>query len=127
WIYSTVAFLAPGIFPEAMRAHGVVDVYFEAAAVIVVLVLLGQMLELRARERTSGAIKALLNLSPPNAIRVTERGDEEVSLDQVAAGDRLRVRPGGKVPVDGMIEEGASSVDESMLTGESLPVEKTAG
>jgi Cu+-exporting ATPase len=110
-----------------MRAHGVVDVYFEAAAVIVVLVLLGQVLELRARERTSGAIKALVNLSPPSAIRVTANGDEEVALDAVRPGDRLRVRPGGKVPVDGEIEEGASSIDESMLTGESLPVEKAPG
>ncbi|MGH7960161.1 MAG: HAD-IC family P-type ATPase, partial [Opitutaceae bacterium] len=127
WIYSTVALLVPGIFPAAMREHGVVDVYFEAAAVIVVLVLLGQVLELRARERTSGAIRALLNLSPPTALRVTDQGDVEISLDEVKAGDRLRVRPGGKVPVDGVIEEGSSSVDESMLTGESLPVEKATG
>jgi P-type Cu+ transporter len=127
WIYSTVAILAPGIFPAAMREHGVVDVYFEAAAVIVVLVLLGQVLELRARERTSGAIKALLNLSPPTALRVSDQGDVEISLDAVQPGDRLRVRPGGKVPVDGVVEEGSSSIDESMLTGESLPVEKTAG
>jgi len=127
WLYSTVALLVPGIFPPAMRPHGLVDVYFEAAAVIVVLVLLGQVLELRARERTSGAIKALLNLSPPTALRVSETGDVEVSLDDVHTGDRLRVRPGGKVPVDGVIEEGSSSIDESMLTGESLPVEKTPG
>ncbi|MGH7947222.1 MAG: HAD-IC family P-type ATPase, partial [Opitutaceae bacterium] len=127
WIYSTVALLVPGIFPAAMREHGVVDVYFEAAAVIVVLVLLGQVLELRARERTSGAIRALLNLSPPTALRVTDQGDVEISLDEVKAGDRLRVRPGGKIPVDGVIEEGSSSVDESMLTGESLPVEKATG
>ncbi len=127
WLYSTVALLAPGVFPPAMRPHGLVDVYFEAAAVIVVLVLLGQVLELRARERTSGAIKALLNLSPPTALRVSETGDVEVSLDDVHTGDRLRVRPGGKVPVDGVIEEGSSSIDESMLTGESLPVEKTPG
>jgi len=128
WIYSTVAFFLPGAFPPAMRMHeGVVDVYFEAAAVIVVLVLLGQVLELRARARTSSAIKALLNLAPPTAIRITETGDVEVALSEVKAGDRLRVRPGGKIPVDGVIEEGASSVDESMLTGESLPVEKKAG
>jgi Cu+-exporting ATPase len=127
WSFSTVALLAPGIFPAGMRPHGVVDVYFEAAAVIVVLVLLGQVLELRARARTSGAIKALLNLSPPTALRVTADGDREVPLDQVMAGERLRVRPGGKVPVDGVIEEGASSIDESMLTGESLPVEKQPG
>jgi len=127
WLYSTVALLAPGLFPPAMRPHGVVDVYFEAAAVIVVLVLLGQVLELRARERTSGAIKALLNLSPPTAIRVSEAGDVEVTLDEIRTDDRLRVRPGGKVPVDGVIDEGSSSIDESMLTGESLPVEKNSG
>jgi len=128
WIYSVVAFFLPGAFPPAMRMHGgVVDVYFEAAAVIVVLVLLGQVLELRARARTSSAIKALLNLAPPTAIRVTDTGDAEVPLSEVKTGDRLRVRPGGKIPVDGIIEEGSSSVDESMLTGESLPVEKKAG
>jgi Cu+-exporting ATPase len=127
WLYSLVAFFAPGIFPPTMRAHGIVDVYFEAAAVIVVLVLVGQVLELRARARTSGAIRALLNLSPPAARKVTPDGDVEVPLGEVVAGDRLRVRPGDKVPVDGRIEEGASSVDESMLTGESLPVEKRAG
>jgi Cu+-exporting ATPase len=128
WIYSAVAFFLPDAFPPAMRMHGgMVDVYFEAAAVIVVLVLLGQVLELRARARTSSAIKALLNLAPPTAIRVTATGDAEVALSEVQAGDRLRVRPGGKIPVDGVIEEGASSVDESMLTGESLPVEKKSG
>jgi Cu+-exporting ATPase len=127
WGYSIVAFFWPGLFPPAMRAHEVVDVYFEAAAVIVVLVLLGQVLELRARARTSSAIKALLNLSPPVALRVTAQGDQEVPLAEVKVGDRLRVRPGGKVPVDGLIEEGASSLDESMLTGESMPVEKKAG
>ena len=128
WIYSAVAFFLPATFPAAMRAHGgTVDVYFEAAAVIVVLVLLGQVLELRARARTSSAIKALLNLAPPTALRVTDAGDTEVALSEVKAGDRLRVRPGGKIPVDGLIEEGSSSVDESMITGESLPVEKTTG
>ena len=128
WSYSTIALLLPGLFPPAMRAHGgVVDVYFEAAAVIVVLVLLGQVLELRARARTSGALKALLNLAPPTALRVTDSGDVEVALAEVKAGDRLRVRPGGKIPVDGVVEEGASSVDESMITGESLPVEKKSG
>ena len=127
YVYSIVAFFFPGIFPDAMRPHGMVDVYFEAAAVIVVLVLLGQVLELRARADTSSAIKALLNLAPPTAIRVTAAGDEEVPLDSVQAGDRLRVRPGSKVPVDGVIEEGGSSVDESMITGESMPVEKRAG
>jgi Cu+-exporting ATPase len=127
WAYSVVAFFGPDLFPPAMRTHGVVDVYFEAAAVIVVLVLLGQVLELRARARTSSAIKALLNLSPPVALRVTAHGDQEVPLAEVKVGDHLRVRPGGKVPVDGVIEEGASSLDESMLTGESMPVEKKAG
>ncbi len=127
WLYSVVAFFLPKLFPESMRPHGLVDVYFEAAAVIVVLVLLGQVLELRARARTSSAIKSLLNLSPPSALRVTESGDQEVPLSEVKTGDRLRVRPGGKVPVDGVIEEGASAVDESMLTGESMPVEKKAG
>jgi len=128
WAYSIVAFFFPGLFPPAMRQHGgLVDIYFEAAAVIVVLVLVGQVLELRARARTSSAIKALLNLAPPTAIRVTDTGDTEIPLSEVKAGDRLRVRPGGKVPVDGAIEEGSSSIDESMITGESLPVEKMTG
>ena len=127
WIYSVVAFFLPQIFPAAMRPHGMVDVYFEAAAVIVVLVLVGQVLELRARAQTSSAIKALLNLTPPTALRITSSGDVEVALAEVHAGDRLRVRPGAKIPVDGVIEEGTSSVDESMITGESLPVEKQPG
>ena len=127
WAYSTVALLLPGIFPEAMRMHGAVEVYFEAAAVIVVLVLLGQVLELRARSQTSSAIRALLNLAPATAIRVTDKGDAEVPLSEIQVGDILRVRPGGKVPVDGVIKEGSSSVDESMITGESLPVEKGPG
>jgi P-type Cu+ transporter len=127
WAYSTAALLLPGIFPEAMRIPGPVEIYFEAAAVIVVLVLLGQVLELRARAQTSSAIKALLNLAPATAIRVTDRGETEVPLSEIQEGDRLRVRPGGKVPVDGLIEDGSSSIDESMITGESLPVEKTNG
>jgi Cu+-exporting ATPase len=127
WTFSIVAFFGSDLFPVAMRPHGVVDVYFEAASVIVVLVLLGQVLELRARARTSSAIKALLNLSPPVAVVVTESGDKEVPLAEVKAADRLRVKPGAKVPVDGVIEEGTSSIDESMLTGESLPVEKSPG
>ena len=127
WIYSVVAFFLPQVFPPAMRPHGMVDVYFEAAAVIVVLGLVGQVLELRARAQTSSAIKALLNLTPPTALRVGSQGDAEVALAEVQPGDRLRVRPGAKIPVDGVIEEGASSVDESMLTGESLPVEKQPG
>lgn len=127
WSFSAVAFFAPSLFPDSMKSHGVVDVYFEAAAVIVVLVVLGQVLELRARARTSSAIKALLNLAPPVALLVTETGDKEIALAEVKAGDRLRVRPGAKVPVDGLVEDGTSSVDESMLTGESLPVEKHTG
>jgi len=127
WGYSVVATLAPDVFPAAFRAaDGSVAVYFEAAAVITVLVLLGQVLELRARERTSGAIKALLNLAPKTARRIADDGsEEEVSLDLVAVGDRLRVRPGEKVPVDGVVEEGRSALDESMVTGESMPVTKT--
>ena len=127
WGYSVVATLAPGIFPAAFRAaDGSVAVYFEAAAVITTLVLLGQVLELRARERTSGAIKALLNLVPKTARRIAEDGsEEEVSLDLIAVGDRLRVRPGEKVPVDAVVEEGRSALDESMVTGESMPVTKT--
>ncbi|GFZ94110.1 copper-translocating P-type ATPase [Sphingobium fuliginis] len=128
WAYSVVATLAPDIFPMAFRENGGVAVYFEAAAVITVLVLLGQLLELRARERTSGAIKALLNLAPRTARRLRGDGsDEEVSLDQVVVGDRLRVRPGEKVPVDAVVEEGRSAIDESMVTGESMPVTKTIG
>jgi Cu+-exporting ATPase len=128
WSFSVVATVAPGIFPEAFRMDGTVDVYFEAAAVITTLVLLGQVLELRAREQTSGAIKALLDLSPKTARRVRADGtDEGVPLDQVQLGDQLRVRPGEKVPVDGAVEEGRSSVDESLVTGESMPVTKTIG
>jgi Cu+-exporting ATPase len=127
WLYSAVAFFLPQVFPAAMRPHGVVDVYFEAAAVIVVLVLVGQVLELRARAQTSSAIRALLNLAPPTAVRLDPEGETEIPLAHVHAGDRLRVRPGARVPVDGVIEEGSSSVDESMITGESLPVEKKAG
>jgi Cu+-exporting ATPase len=128
WLYSLVATLAPDLFPPAFRGHdGAVAVYFEAAAVITVLVLLGQVLELRAREQTSGAIRALLDLSPKTAISVTGHGDEVVALDAVAVGDRLRVRPGDTVPVDGELIEGHSTLDESMVTGESMPVSKNAG
>jgi P-type Cu+ transporter len=129
WLYSVVATLAPGLFPAAFRGHdGAVAVYFEAAAVITVLVLLGQVLELRARERTSGAIRALLGLQPKTARRVREDGsDEEVALDTIAVGDHVRVRPGEKVPVDGVVTEGRSTVDESMVTGESMPVSKEPG
>jgi Cu+-exporting ATPase len=129
WLYSLIALVLPGLFPAAMRdEHGTVPVYFEAAAVITVLVLLGQVLELRARERTSGAIKALLNLAPKTASRVRDDGaDEETTLDQIQVGDRLRVRPGEKVPVDGEVIEGRVSVDESLVTGESMPVAKAPG
>jgi len=129
WLYSIVGSVSPGLFPASMRAHdGSVAVYFEAAAVITVLVLLGQVLELRARERTSGAIKALLDLSPKMARRIKPDGsDEDVSLDQVSVGDRLRVRPGERVPVDGEILEGRSAIDESMVTGEAMPVSKSPG
>ncbi|SIQ87138.1 MULTISPECIES: heavy metal translocating P-type ATPase [Paracoccus] len=129
WIYSVVATLAPGIFPDQFRQpDGSVAVYFEAAAVITVLVLLGQVLELRARESTSGAIRALLDLAPKTARIIRDDGtEEEVQLDTVHVGDRLRVRPGEKVPVDGEVLEGRSAVDESMVTGESMPVTKEVG
>jgi len=129
YAFSVVATLAPGIFPPAFRGpEGQVGVYFEAAAVIVVLVLLGQVMELRAREKTGSALRALLDLAPATARRIKDDGeDEEVPLDRVQEGDRLRVRPGDKVPVDGEVLEGRSSVDESMVTGEPIPVEKEAG
>jgi Cu+-exporting ATPase len=129
FLYSAAATLAPGLFPPAFRGHdGAVAVYFEAAAVITVLVLLGQVLELRARAQTSGAIRALLGLAPKTARRErADGGDEEVPLDEVAPGDRLRVRPGEKVPVDGVVVEGRSFLDESLVTGESMPVTKDAG
>lgn len=129
WAFSVVATLAPGIFPAAFRAaDGSVAVYFEAAAVIVVLVLLGQVLELRAREQTGGAIRALLDLAPAQARRLRDDGsDEEVPLAAIVVGDRLRVRPGDKVPLDGAVLEGASNVDESLVTGEAVPVTKTVG
>src|SRR6266851_3681135 len=128
YAYSVAATLAPGLFPAAFRVHGEVGLYFEAAAVITVLVLLGQVLELRARSQTSGAIRALLGLAPRTARRVrADGGEEDVALDAVQVGDRLRVRPGEKVPVDGVLVEGTSAVDESMVTGEAIPLEKTAG
>ncbi len=129
WTYSLVATVAPGVFPASLRStDGAVSVYFEAAAVITILVLLGQVLELRARESTSGAIRALLDLAPKTARRIAPDGTEaEVGLDTVLAGDKLRVRPGEKVPVDGEVLEGRSAVDESMVTGESMPVTKEAG
>ena len=129
FVYSVVATVWPGVFPEGFRMeNGGVAVYFEAAAVIIVLVLLGQILELRAREKTGGAIRALLDLAPKKARRLDAEGnDEEVPLDDVMKGDRLRVRPGEAIPVDGIVLEGSSSTDESMLTGESLPVSKKPG
>jgi Cu+-exporting ATPase len=128
WIASVVATVAPGVFPPAFQGHGgAVATYFEAAAVITVLVLLGQVLELRARERTSGAIRALLDQAPKTAISVTEHGDAVVALDTIAVGDKLRVRPGDKVPVDGELIEGHSTLDESVVTGESMPVSKMVG
>jgi len=128
YLYSLVATLAPGIFPESFRGHGgEVAVYFEAAAVITALVLLGQVLELRARSRTSSALKSLLGLAPKAARKVSAGQEEDIPLERVQPGDRLRVRPGEKVPVDGVVLEGSSSVDESMVTGEPIPVEKKSG
>jgi P-type Cu+ transporter len=129
YAYSLVATLAPGLFPHELRGHGgAIGLYFEAAAVITVLVLLGQVLELRARSRTGQAIRALLGLAPKMARRLEPDGREvDVALDQVQRGDRLRIRPGEKVPVDGIVLEGASAVDESMVTGEAIPVEKHPG
>jgi Cu+-exporting ATPase len=129
YVYSVIGTVAPDVFPATFRGHGgAVAVYFEAAAVITVLVLLGQVLELRAREATSGAIKALLELAPKTARRIDDDGaDHEVEIDSLEVGDKLRVRPGEKVPVDGVILEGRSSLDESLVTGESMPVSKEAG
>jgi len=126
--YSVVATLAPGVFPASFVVHGEVGIYFEAAAVIVSLTLLGQMLELRARSQTSAAIRSLLGLAPKSARRIrADGGEEDVPLGEVQSGDRLRVRPGEKVPVDGTVLEGASAVDEAMLTGEPIPVQKAGG
>ena len=133
WLYSAVALvvaaLRPDLVPEVYRGHGGAPlVYFEAAAVITALALLGQVLELKARSRTSSAIRALLDLSPKTARRIEAGGDEvDVPVEHVAAGDRLRVRPGERVPVDGTIEDGTSWIDESMITGEPIPVEKAPG
>ncbi len=128
WLYSMAGTLAPGLFPAELRAHGgAVAIYFEAAAVITVLVLLGQVLELRAREKTSGAIKALLDLAPKTAVRVRGGTDETVQIDTLQVGELLRVRPGEKVPVDGELTEGKGTVDESMVTGEPMPVTKAPG
>ena len=125
--FSALAMLAPGLFPCTMQHEGMVPIYFEAAAMIIVLVLVGEVLELRARTRTGSALKALLNLAPPTARRLAPGGEQEVPLDQVQVGDLLRVVPGDKVPVDGVVTEGHSNMEESMLTGEPLPVEKSVG
>jgi P-type Cu+ transporter len=128
YLYSVVGTLLPQVFPPAFRdARGAVAIYFEAAAVITVLVLLGQVLELRARDRTSGAIRALLGLAPKTARRIAAHGDEDVALEAIAVGDCLRVRPGEKIPVDGLVLEGLSFVDESMVTGEPMPISKSEG
>jgi Cu+-exporting ATPase len=127
YAYSVVATLAPGLFPDSFRMMGEVAVYFEPAAVIVVLVLLGQVLELRARSQTSAAIRNLLGLAPKTARRIDEDGSEkDIPLEQVQVGDRLRVRPGERIPVDGIVIDGTTTIDESMVTGEPIPVEKTA-
>ena len=127
FLYSFVATVAPGVFPEGFRMHGGVEPYFDTAVVVTALVLLGQVLELRARSRTSAALKGLLGLAPSNARRVEADGEHDVPIASVHVGDLLRVRPGEKVPVDGVVTEGRSFVDESMVTGESIPVEKSAG
>ncbi|HWA00229.1 MAG TPA: heavy metal translocating P-type ATPase [Caulobacterales bacterium] len=127
WLYSMIATWAPSAFPAQFRMQSVVSVYFEAASIITVLVLLGQVLELRARERTGGAIRALLDLAPKTARRVRGGAEEEITLDAVQVGDRLRVRPGEKVPVDGVVVDGRSTIDESMVTGESMPATREPG
>src|SRR5690606_25343815 len=129
YLYSLAAVLVPGIFPESVREHGgTVGVYFEAAAVIVVLVLLGQILELNARQRTSAAIRALMDLAPKTALRIAEDGTESVvPVDTLMPGDKVRIRPGEAIPVDGSVIEGRSGVDEQLVTGEPLPVDKAVG
>ena len=128
YLFSVVAMLLPERLSQAFKVHGMTPLYFEASAIIIALVLVGQVLELRARARTQGAIKALLELTPTSAIRIDASGREvELPLEQVLVGDRLRVKPGAKIPVDGEIIEGRSNIDESMLTGEAMPVAKQAG
>src|SRR5437764_11527505 len=127
YFYSVVAVIAPGIFPTSFRRHGEVDLYFEAAAVITTLILLGQLAEAKARRRTGHAIKALLGLAAKTAHRVRDGQEEEIAVDEIQKGDRLRVRPGEKVPIDGVMIDGKSNVDESMITGEPMPVNKRAG
>jgi len=127
YVYSAVAMLFPQMFPPSFGMHGRIDIYFEAAAIITVLVLLGQVLELRARSKTGSAIRGLLNLAPKTAHVFRAGGEQDVDLADVAKGDRLRIRPGEKVPVDGRVIDGHTTIDESMITGESMPVEKTDG
>src|SRR5437762_3124597 len=127
YFYSVVAVVAPGIFPSSFRRHGEVDLYFEAAAVITTLVLLGQLLEAKARSRTGQAIKALLGLAAKTAHRIRDGQEEDIPVDEIQKGDVLRVRPGEKVPIDGVITEGKSNIDESMITGEPMPVSKGPG
>ena len=127
YIYSVVVMLAPGIFPPSFQERGKIGIYFEAASIITVLVLLGQVLELRARSRTGGAIRALLDLAPTTARVVRDNEERDIALDQVHPGDTLRLRPGEKIPVDGKINDGKTSIDESMITGEAMPVEKITG
>ncbi len=127
YVYSAVAVIAPGIFPSSFRRHGEVDLYFEAAAVITTLILLGQLIEAKARSRTGHAIKALLGLAAKTAHRIHDDQEQEIAVDEIQKGDVLRVRPGEKVPIDGVIVDGKSNIDESMITGESMPVSKREG
>jgi Cu+-exporting ATPase len=127
YLYSAIAVISPGIFPVSFRRHGEVDLYFEAAAVITTLILLGQLIEAKARSRTGHAIKALLGLAAKSAHLVRDGQEQEIAVDDIQKGDLLRVRPGEKVPIDGVIVDGKSNIDESMITGESMPVSKRAG
>lgn len=128
FIYSVIATLLPNIFPNSLKnLDGTVPVYFEAASVIIILVLLGQILELKARERTGGAIKALLGLSPKSAKIITKHGDQDILIENIKVGDSLRIRPGEKIPIDGTVQEGSTHIDESMITGEPIPIAKTIG
>src|SRR5439155_5241944 len=126
YFYSAIAVVAPGIFPTSFRRHGEVDLYFEAAAVITTLILLGQLIEAKARSRTGHAIKALLGLAAKTAHRVRDGQEQEIAVDEIQIGEVLRVRPGEKIPIDGVIDDGKSNIDESMITGEPMPVAKEA-